>query len=111
MRVYAAIGHFKGSKNMTSVAMTHNTKKGFITDLHGNEFVPYIVITEKMLKKLFTCDSVFEQVKKMTSNYRIWNDVCDYIGQCGDILEEKNGSSKGITTAGSRKPLNRQNGG
>lgn len=89
MKVYAAIGHFKGNSNMTSVASVQNTKKDFVTDLRGNEFVPYIVITEKMLEILFTCDSVFEQVKKMTSNYRVWNDVCDYIGQCGDILEEK----------------------
>lgn len=25
----------------------------------------------------------------MTSNYRVWNDVADYIEQCCDIMQEK----------------------
>ncbi len=98
MKVYAAIGHFKDSKNMTCVAMTQRTKKDFMTDCYGNEFVPYVVITEKMLEKLFTCEDVFEQVKKMTTNYRVWNDVVEYIAQCGDILSDKMEAAKKADT-------------
>lgn len=89
MKVYAAIGHFRDSKNITCVALAQCTKKDFMTDCYGNEFVPYIVITEKMLAKLLTCEDVFEQVQKMTTNYRVWNDVTDYIEQCSDILSGK----------------------
>jgi len=89
MRVYAAIGHFKGEKNITSIVMTQTTKKAFMTDCYGNEFVPYIVITEPMLEKLIDCEDIFSQVKKMTSNYRVWNNVTDYIEQCIDIILEK----------------------
>ena len=91
MKAYAAIGHFKDNKNLTSVALTASTKKSFMQDCYGNEFVPYVVITESMLKKLLDCDcmGLFDQVKKLTTNYRVWNDVCEYIEQCGDILADK----------------------
>lgn len=99
MKAYAAIGHFKDSKNMTCVAMTQPTKKDFMTDCYGNEFVPYVVITETMLEKLLACDDcmdIFEQVKKMTSNYRVWNDVADYIEQCSDIISDKMEAAKKV---------------
>lgn len=47
MNVYVAIGHFKGSKNLTCVALTQVTKKAFMVDCYGNEFIPYVVLTEK----------------------------------------------------------------
>ena len=78
MKVYAAIGHFKDNKNMVCVAMTQLTKKAFMQDCYGNEFVPYVVITELMLEKFLACTDcmeIFDQVKKLTSNYRVWNDV------------------------------------
>ncbi len=99
MKVYAAIGHFKDSENMVCVAMTQRTKKDFMTDCYGNEFVPYIVITEKMFEKFLACNDcmeIFEQVKKMTTNYRIWNRVADYIEQCSDIISDKMVAAKKV---------------
>jgi len=32
---------------------------------------------------------LFYIVKKLTSNYRKWNEVCEYINQCWEIMEEK----------------------
>lgn len=101
MKVYAAIGHFRDNKNMVCVAMTQNTKKAFMQDCYGNEFVPYVVITESMLDKLFACDNcmdIFEQVKKMTSNYRVWNEVTDFIEQCSDIISDKMEAAKKVKT-------------
>lgn len=95
MKVYVAIGHFKDNENITSVALQQNTKKDFMIDLYGNEFVPYVVLTESMIEKLRAliaadeCFGVYEQVKKLTTNYRVWNEVTDYIEQCFDILEDK----------------------
>lgn len=91
MRKYLAIGHFKENKNITCVASKSYTLKEFRKDLYGNGFIPYVVITEKMMKKIseLDCMDLFDQVKKMTSNYRIWNDVADYIDQCCDIMQEK----------------------
>ena len=43
---------------------------------------------EKILKNTDSFD-LFDEVKKMTGNYRKWNDICDYIEQCFDIMEEK----------------------
>ncbi|WP_289415023.1 hypothetical protein [Bacteroides acidifaciens] len=99
MKVYAAIGHFKDNKNMVCVAMTQLTKKAFMQDCYGNEFVPYVVITEPMLEKFLACADcmeIFDQVKKLTSNYRVWNDVTDYIEQCSDIISDKMEAAKKV---------------
>jgi hypothetical protein len=66
-------------------------------DCYGNDFVPYVVITEQAIDKLAICassDEVFEMAKKMTSNHRVWNDITDYIDQCFDILMDKVGAAK-----------------
>ena len=89
MNVYAAIGHFKGNENITCVALTQTTNKAFMNDCYGNEFVPYVVLTEKMLSKIQSSADIYEQVKKMTTNYRVWNDVADYLTECLDIITDK----------------------
>lgn len=91
MKKYAAIGHFKGSENMVSVAMKSTTIKSFRENLYGNEFIPFCIISEKKFEVLKNADcmDLFEEVKKMTTNYRKWNDICEYIEQCSDIMEER----------------------
>lgn len=93
MNKYLAIGHFKGSENMTSVALQAKTVKNFKEDLSGNEFVAWAIITEKKMETLkstlYNSFGLWDEVKKLTGNYRKWNDLCDYIGQCFDIMEEK----------------------
>ncbi|MFR4067394.1 MAG: hypothetical protein ACLT1T_00135 [Oscillospiraceae bacterium] len=89
MNVYAAIGHFKGNENITCIALMQSSKKEFMTDCYGNEFVPYVVLTEKMLNKIQSSADIYEQVKKMTTNYRVWNDVADYLTECLDIITDK----------------------
>lgn len=95
MKAYVAIGHFKDSENTISVAMMAHTKKDFMCDLRGNEFVQYVVLTERMIEKIREaaaadgCFGIFEQVKKLTTNYRVWNEVTDYLEQCFDIIEER----------------------
>lgn len=59
---------------------------------YGNEFVPYVVLTEKMLNKIQACTysmDIFNQVAKMTTNYRVWEKVTDYLVQCFDIITDK----------------------
>lgn len=100
MKAYIAIGHFKDSENIVSAAMTANTKKDFMVNLYGNAFVPYVVLTESMVAKLHAayaadnCFGVYEQVKKLTTNYRVWNEVTDYIEQCFDIIDERLNAAK-----------------
>lgn len=91
MKKYLAIGHFEDSENMTSVAMSNRDMKNFKSDLGGNGFIAWAIITEKRMETLRNLDEfeLFYEVKKMTSNYRRWNDICDYIEQCFDIMEEK----------------------
>ena len=89
MKKYAAIGHWKGTEDMTSIAAAQNTKADFVSDLRANGFVPYVVITEGMMEKLGAADDVYDLVKKMTTNYRVWNDVADCLDQCFDILKDK----------------------
>lgn len=91
MKMYVAIGHFKDNENITSIAMTQTTKKAFMRDCYGNEFVPYVVLTETMLEKVLSLDAMdlWDQVKKLTSNYRVWSQVAEYIEQCADIILEK----------------------
>lgn len=89
MNAYITIGHFKDSKNITTVALMQRTKKAFMRDCYGNDFVPYVVLTEAMVEKVLSMDSfaLWDQVRKLTSNFRKWNEVTDYIEQCGDIIE------------------------
>jgi len=89
MNAYIAIGHFKDSENITTVALMQRTKKAFMRDCYGNDFVPYVVLTEAMAEKVLSMDSfaLWDQVRKLTSNFRKWNEVTDYIEQCGDIIE------------------------
>lgn len=89
--VYAAIGHFKGSENMACVASYNNTKKSFQDELRGNGFVAYAVLTERMFDRLMNLSGIdrFEQVMKLTSNYRKWCELDDYIEQCSDIIDAK----------------------
>ena len=91
MKKYISIGHWKGNKNTTSVASTSRTKKDFREMLGGNEFIPYIILTEDRFNKVIELDTfdLFNEVKKMTSNYRKWDEVTEYINQCWDIMEEK----------------------
>lgn len=99
MKKYLAIGHFKDNKEFTtSVSMKATTKKNFQSNLRGNEFVAYVIISEKKLETLKTLETldpygfgmeIYEEVKKMTTNYRKWNEVTEYIEQCLDIMEEK----------------------
>lgn len=92
MNAYLAIGHFKDNENVTCIAGAQCTKKAFMRDCYGNEFVPYVVITEKTFERLSKSDdelAVWEIVKKLTSNYRVWNKVADYIDQCFDLMTEK----------------------
>ncbi len=76
-------------KNITSVALKQITKKNFMCVCYGNDFISYVVITKPMLEKLIDCEDIYAQVKKMICNYRVWNDVTDYIEQCIDIILEK----------------------
>jgi len=97
MKVYAAIGHFKGESNTISIASTQNTKKDFRKDCYGNGFVPYVIITEKKFKEIAACDDnmeIWEITKKLTTNYRVWNIVADYLEQCLNILENKMNAAK-----------------
>ena len=51
-----------------------------------------MVITEKTFERLSKRDdelAVWEIVKKLTSNYRVWNAVADYIEQCFDLMTEQ----------------------
>ena len=51
-----------------------------------------MVITEKTFERLSKRDdelAAWEIVKKLTSNYRVWNDVADYIEQCFDLMTEQ----------------------
>lgn len=92
MRKYIAIGHWSENKKATfSVAMKCTSIKDFRSQLAGNCFVPYVIITEQKLEKLGSVSDMdlFDEVKKLTSNYRIWNHICDYVEQCYDIMQEK----------------------
>ena len=91
MKKYIAIGHFKGNENITSVALSDISMKNFRSNCASNSFVPWVIITEKKMEIIKSADDMklFEEVKKLTTNYRKWNIVCDYIEQCFDIMEEK----------------------
>lgn len=96
MNKYIAIGHFKKDAGLetytTSVVMENSTLKAFHQDLRGNGFVAYVIFTEKHWNKIKGLDGSFDlydAVKKLTANYRVWNEVTEYIDQCKDIIEDR----------------------
>ena len=91
MKKYVAIGHFEESDNTTCVAESASSIKAFRTDCMGNGFVAWVVITEKKLNVLRSLDEydLFHEVEKLTTNYRKWNEITDYIYQCLDIIEDR----------------------
>lgn len=94
MKVYVAIGHFKGTKNIICITEKTFTRKQFEKDCRRNEFVSYCIITESMMQKLLQLKScggmeLYYQVCKMVTNYRVICDVEKYINQCSDIILEK----------------------
>lgn len=95
MNKYIAIGHFKANTGLEtytrSIVMSNRNRKGFCTDLRGNGFVAYAVFTEEHWNKLKAINDsmdLYEAVKKLTTNYRKWNELTDYIEQCGYIIDE-----------------------
>ena len=46
MKKYVAIGHFDDTDNVTCVAESTTNMKSFRTDLMGNGFAAYVIITE-----------------------------------------------------------------
>jgi len=92
LKIYVAIGHFKGSKNIKSIAYAQNTRKAFMQDCYGNEFVPYVILTEKMLARVAAANAlldIHELVKKMTTHSYAQNDVVDYLEQNMSRIEEQ----------------------
>lgn len=91
MGKYIAIGHWKASRYISSIVTTQNTMRDFREDLKRNEFIPYIVMTEKRFNEIIELDryDIFQEVKKMTTNYRKWDIVTEYICQCCDIIQEQ----------------------
>ena len=80
-----------GGQNNELCVCSDWTLQGFREhDLCG-EFVAYAVLTEWMFDRLMSLDGLdrWEQVKKLTSNYRKWRELDDYIEQCGDIIASK----------------------
>lgn len=90
-RKYLAIGHWIESSNVTCISAFGLSIRDFRGTLSANGFVPYVVMTEERFNHLKNMDSfdIFETVKKMTTNYRVWDVVTEYIEQCSDIMEEK----------------------
>ena len=91
MKKYIAIGHWKDCKNITCVASANCSDKWFRDDLKAIRFVPYVTFSEKKFESFRTMDllEVFYEVKKLTSNYRKWNEVSEYIFGCFNFIEYK----------------------
>lgn len=91
MKKYIAIGTWKDdeTKMLTSVAHSNRNMEGFRQDLKGNGFTPWVVPSEKKFEVLGNTGEMelFDEVKKLTSDYWRWNTICEYIEQCWDIME------------------------
>ena len=88
---YIAIGRFYGSTNITSIVDCGYTIKDVRRDCRGNNFIPYVILTEKKFLSLNGIGELqtYEEVKHLTSNYYKWSDITDYILQCYDIMRQK----------------------
>lgn len=90
MKVYVAIGYWKDDKhkNMRILAHQDSTKANFYKNCQGNGFAACAVLTESKVNEILAADIFdrWEMVKKLTNNYRKWNDLDDLFEQCADII-------------------------
>lgn len=91
MKKYIAIGHWDGNEDTTSTSCMEDTKSKFMETLKLNGFRVYVVLTEKAFDEMkeMDCFDLYEKVKKLSSNYRKYNEITDYIEQCMDIMSDK----------------------
>lgn len=91
MKKYIAIGHWDGNEDTTSTACTEETKAKFMETLKLNGFRAYVVLTEKTFYEMkeMNCFDIYEKVEKLSSNWRKYNEITDYIEQCMDIMSDK----------------------
>lgn len=92
MKKYVAIGHWDNSENITCVISEADTIKDFRSDLRGNAFVTFVILSEQKLAEIKSADGffeVFQIIKKLTGNARRWSEIVDYLDQCWDIIESK----------------------
>ena len=100
-KIYVGIGFFKDRANKKSekvleiVVFAKDTKANFMRDCVGNGFAAQVVLTEEILKRLYgenldcmNMDSleVYEQVKKLTTNYRVWNRIESFLTDGADCI-------------------------
>ena len=93
MHVYVAIGHFKDEANcMRIIVFADTTKANFYKNCQGNAFAACAVLTEKQVNNIINATDIFERwemIKKLTNNYRKWNELDDLFEQCADLFIEK----------------------
>ena len=93
MHVYVAIGHFKDEANcMRIIAFADTTKANFYKNCQGNAFAACAVLTKKQVNNIINATDIFERwemIKKLTNNYRKWNELDDLFEQCADLFIEK----------------------
>ena len=93
MKKYVAIGHWYNSHNTTCAVGEANSVAEFRADLKCNGFRTYVVLSDRKLAECKNASEfeLFDIIKKLTTNYRKWNEVADYVEQCMDIIEFKFG--------------------
>lgn len=91
MKKYLAVGHWDGNSNTTSVADTAKTKADFAETLRMNGFRAYVILTETTFNKMKEMGAyeIHWAVQGLSSNWRKYDEIVDYIDQCRDIMESK----------------------
>ena len=91
MKKYVAIGHWYNNNNTTCFVGEADSIAEFRTDLKCNGFRVYVVLSDRKLAECKNANEfeIFEIIKKLTTNYRKWNEVVDYVEQCMGTIEYK----------------------
>lgn len=93
VKKYVIIGHWRENRDVITSAIDEGRSiKEVRENCAGNGLVPYVVISENRFHKLEEITdsfNMYEEVKKLTSNWRRWGDIADYFFQCSDIIEER----------------------
>lgn len=87
MKKFAAIGHWKGTKNITCIVGDARTQNDFYGDCKGNGFVAYAILSEKKLEAYKAADFL-DRHETLNNCWHVL-DVEEYLDQCMDIIESK----------------------
>jgi len=93
LKKYIAIGYWGKKKNAHHhIVVAHDSLKAVRRDCKANDFIAQIVLTEENFRRIMGLEDNYTrlfEIKKLTSNFKIWNMLTNYLSQCSSDIDNQ----------------------